>query len=203
MVEELVDRRVVTVAETEDERQWRSTANRLAHREAWKGRRAAVAVALGAHAPLSDRGRPIPPPTRRIRIRAEHGDLARLETTVSQRRVSREAGKAAADDRALAPLVRTLAHDHVPVRCRRVAGSRSSQVPLLCYPGAAEPSLVRHRRSPQLERTDLPPLEPEREAAVLGLELSSRTTQEISVPHLVKVTRERHIGGGRALADKP
>ena len=58
-----------------------------------------MAVALGAHQLLPDRGCSGPPRSRRVRVVAEHRDLRRLEAAVTERRVRDEPAEPGADDR--------------------------------------------------------------------------------------------------------
>ena len=58
-----------------------------------------MAVALGAHPALTDRGGARPPRSGRVGLVAEDGDLARLEPAVPQRRVRDEPAEPGADDR--------------------------------------------------------------------------------------------------------
>ena len=98
VAEELVDRRPVAVADAQEERDRRPAPRRLPRGEAGEAGRVAVAVALGAHALLADRGRThAPRPGRIVRV-AEDGDLLRVEPGVTQRRVRDEAAEPGTDD---------------------------------------------------------------------------------------------------------
>ena len=99
-VEEVRHGRVVAVATRLEQRRRASGAGTPRARRGRGTRRAAVAVALGAHAALPDRRGPPPPGGGRVGVGAEDGDLLRLDAAVTQRRVGREASQPASDDRA-------------------------------------------------------------------------------------------------------
>ena len=89
----------VAVADAEHERPQVAAPHRFARGQTGKRRRVAVAVALGAHQPLPDRGRARAPGGRRVRRVAEDRDLARREPGVAQCRERDEAPEPGADDR--------------------------------------------------------------------------------------------------------
>jgi hypothetical protein len=91
--------RPIAVADAEDQRGQIASPDGLARRETWKRRGPAMAVALGAHRPLPDRRRSLPPGSCRVGVVAEHGDLRRLEPAVAQRGVRDEPAEPGADDR--------------------------------------------------------------------------------------------------------
>ena len=96
--EELAHGRVVAVEQRADERHGRAASDRRAEGEPGERRRQAVPVALGAHLALPDRCSPTPERPRRVVVRAEDGDLLRLELA-AQGLVRREPGEAGPDDR--------------------------------------------------------------------------------------------------------
>ena len=98
--QEILDARVVAIRDGRNERRHRQCARGFANREPGERRCRDVAVGLGAHALLADRRGPSAPDLGRVLVRAVDGDLLRLHAAATQRRVRRECGEPATDDRA-------------------------------------------------------------------------------------------------------
>src|SRR5581483_2880379 len=96
--EKLVHRGMKAVAERPEQRSHRAAAHGGAEREAGKRRRQAVAVALGSHLPLPDRGGAAAERRGGVVVGAEHRDLLGRELA-PQRLVRREPGQPGAHDR--------------------------------------------------------------------------------------------------------
>src|SRR4029077_19035063 len=94
------DARVVAVHDSPQQWAGRTAARSLANGEAREGGCGEMAVALGPHALLADRGGARAPDGGRVFVCPEDGDLVRLHPAVAECRVGREGRQAATDDRA-------------------------------------------------------------------------------------------------------